>query len=184
MERTPLKFLFAVALFSLVFSLCHGQAEVTTGSAGFSLGTGWGVDLGYGKMTVFSNDHLIGWRVTGSFWSPKYDSDVFGAKPAGEEGYFDWLVPTNKTQFQRGLAMGFLYLYDKFGGGVMLDYIVEVSYQNYRSPATGWNWYMGPSRSYSMGITMNLTYRIGEEFDGALFLGTGRGIMLGGAWRF
>jgi len=176
----PVRFLFAAVLLSLISSLCQGQVEVSTGSAGFSLGTGWGFDLGYGKVKLFDDTHLSGWRITGSFWKEGFDAD----KPAGDEGYFDWLIPTNNTNYIGGLGLGFLYLYDKLGGGVMLDYTVKTTWQNYRSPVTGWDWHAAEKRTETMGITLNLTYRLGETFDGALFIGTTRGFMVGGAWRF
>lgn len=166
--------LLTLALTSTAFS----QYDFEIGSAGISLGAGWGIDGSWGIGTFSDNGFEHGWEVLLSFWTPDFSS----GNPSGEEGEFSWLIPIDTIEKDYGISGGWRYLYGNFGAGALFNYMSKVSYQNYRSDATGLLWH-GPRRvENSLSITFNFVIHATDLIDVNLYAGSKR-YMVGAGFR-
>lgn len=166
MNKTLLLIFLTLALTSTAFS----QYDFPIGSAGISLGAGWGIDGSWGIGTFSDNSFEHGWEVLLSFWTPDFSS----GNPAGEEGTFSWLIPTDKTEKEFGISGGWRYLHKNIGAGVLLNYMSKVSYQNYRSDATGLSWHDPRQVENSFSITLNGVFRASDLIDINVYAGSKR----------
>lgn len=78
------KIFFLVLLTLALTSAAFSQYDALIGSAGVSLGKGWGIDGSWGMGTFSENGFEHGWELLVSFGSPDFSS----GNPAGEGGLF------------------------------------------------------------------------------------------------
>lgn len=161
----------------LISEMCLSQVQHF--ELGLSAGGVFEGRIGYGQVDIIDGEK-VGPIVTGSVWMFEFTNP----QPHGEEGYFSWLTPTDKTFQRTGYSLGLLYLDKGFAAGVTFDYLRTITFQNYTSSVTGMDWHTAGKNEDKYGLSVTGSAFISDHLWVTASVGLIKPVILGLAYSF